>query len=484
MSITFSGLATGLDTDKIVKDIMTLERAPLDRIEAKKTAETERLKAYAQFKTKLDELKSAAGDLNITSEVRTTKVSLSSEDAFTATTSSGALGSYNISVAQLSQVQKSITNGFSSNSESILGTGSITVNGTVITVGESNNSLLSLANSINEKSETTGVTATIINDGTSGSPYHLVFTGKDSSTNFTVTSNLADSSSNPIDFTTTDAQTARQAVVFIDGLKVVSNSNTISNAISGVTLDLNEVSKKTYDGTPEAGVDPWEWADPPVYSSTRMDIKADTDTTKEKITAFVTAYNGVMEWINSGYKEFGGSTEIPESTEEDKDPLLGAVLRGDATINSVKRQLQSILTSSIKTGGDFSSLAGLGITTNKDGTLKQNNTKLDDALNNNFDDVVHLLAGKDETDGIMKNFNSLLLDLTSATSGIYATKKKASSRAMERFDYQIDQMELRMTKRERALRAQFNAMEQMVSKLNSQGDFLTQQMNALNGMKK
>ncbi|BCL60554.1 hypothetical protein DGMP_12470 [Desulfomarina profundi] len=84
----------------------------------------------------------------------------------------------------------------------------------------------------------------------------------------------------------------------------------------------------------------------------------------------------------------------------------------------------------------------------------------------------------------MKNFNNLLLDLTSATSGIYATKKKASNQAMEKFDYQIDQMELRMTKREKALRAQFNAMEQMVSKLNAQGDFLTQQMNALNGMKK
>jgi flagellar hook-associated protein 2 len=484
MSITFSGLATGLDTDKIVKDIMTLERAPLDRIEAKKASETERLKAYAQFKTKLDDLKNAVGDLNITSEVRTTKVSLSSEDAFTATTTSGSLGSYNISVAQLSQVQKSITNGFSSNSDSVLGSGSITVNGTEITVNENNNSLLGLVNSINGKSETTGVTATIINDGSAGSPYHLVFTGKDSSTSFTVTSNLVDSGSNPIDFTTTDAQTAREAVVFIDGLKVVSNSNTISTAISGVTLNLNEVSKTTYAGTPETGVDPWDWADPPVYSSTVMDIKADTDTTKEKITAFVTAYNGVMEWINSGYKEFGGSTKVPESTEEEKDPLLGAVLRGDATINSVKRQLQNILTSSIKTGGKFTSLAGLGISTNSDGTLKQNNTKLDEALTNNFDDVVYLLAGKDETDGVMKNFNSLLLDLTSSTTGVYATKKKASTSAMDKFDYQIDQMELRLAKREKALRAQFNAMEQMVSQLNAQGDFLTQQMNALNGMKK
>ena len=50
MSITFSGLATGMDTNSIVKDIMALERAPLDRVEAKKTQATKRLKAFGQFK--------------------------------------------------------------------------------------------------------------------------------------------------------------------------------------------------------------------------------------------------------------------------------------------------------------------------------------------------------------------------------------------------------------------------------------------------
>ena len=92
-------------------------------------------------------------------------------------------------------------------------------------------------------------------------------------------------------------QEAKQAVVFIDGIKVVSNTNTITDAISGVSLDLNSVSTTLSSGSPEAGVDPWDWADPPQYATTRMDIEADTGTLKEKITAFVTAYNGVMEWI-------------------------------------------------------------------------------------------------------------------------------------------------------------------------------------------
>ncbi len=480
MSITFSGLATGLDTDNIVKEIMALERAPLDKIEAKKTAEAEKLKAFAQFKTKLDDLKSAASALTITSQVRTTKVSLSSENSFSATTESGALGSYNISVAQLSQVQKTISNGFSSNNTSVLGTGTVTVNGTEITVGEDNNSLLGLVRSINEKSETTGVTASIINDGSGSDAYHLVFTGKDANTSFTVTSNLLDGSSNPIDLTTTDAQTAQQAVLFIDGIKIVNDTNTVTSAISGVTLNLNEISTTSHSGTAEAGVDPWNWADPPVYNTTQMDIKADTDAVKEKVTKFVTAYNNAMKWINSGYKRFGGSDKVPEKTDKDKDPVLGSLLRGDSTIGAVKRQLQSTLTQAVDTDGKFTILANLGISTNKDGTLKQNNSKLDTALKENFDDVVYLLSGKDDKDGVMKKFNSTLLNITSSSRGMYALQKKNYTRGIKQFDHQIDQMKLRLTKREKNLRAQFTVMESLVSSLNSQGEFLTQTMNALN----
>ncbi len=70
---------------------MAVERGPLDRIEARKTADKERLDAFAQFKTKLDGLKTAASDMTLTSQVRSTKVSLSSEDSFTASTTSSAV---------------------------------------------------------------------------------------------------------------------------------------------------------------------------------------------------------------------------------------------------------------------------------------------------------------------------------------------------------------------------------------------------------
>jgi flagellar hook-associated protein 2 len=483
MAITFSGLATGLDTDKIVSELMGLERAGITRIEARKTQQTERLAAFAQFKDRLDGLKTAVGDMNITSQLRTTSARLSSEQAFTATTTSGATGSFDIAVAQLSQVQKNISAGFASNSEALFGEGTLSINGTVLNINAENNSLLGIAQAINAETKTTGVRASIINDGTGASPYRLVFTGVDAATAFTVESTLRDAAANLIAFTTDEYQTAKPAVVFIDGIRVVSNSNTIDQAINGVSLTLTSVSPTSHGGTAEEETpSSWEWEDPPVYTTTRMDIETDTGAAKEKITAFVTAYNGVMEWINSGYEQFGGGVQAKPGKDDDDqtEQLLGTVLRGDATVNSVKRQLQNMLTTTVNNSGAFGILSELGLTTNRNGTLNQNNAKLDGALESNFDDMVALLSGDDLAPGVMKGFNSLLLDLTSSSKGVYAVQKQVFDSSAGAYDRQIDQMELRLSKREASLRAQFSAMETMVSSLNAQGDFLTQQMDILN----
>lgn len=485
MAITFSGLATGLDTDSIVTQIMQIERAPIDRLTARRNDETDRLNAFFQFKGKLDALKTAASEMSLTSDVRTTKASLSSEGAFTATTNGAQTGSYNVSVAQLAQAQKTISDGFSSRTSSILGTGTLTVNGVDIDVTTDNNSLSGLAESINAVSDQTGVQVSIINSGDASNPFHLVFTGKDANTAFTIDATGLTGGSESI--VTQDVQSARQAVAFIDGIKVVSDTNTISGAISGVTINLTAASETSYAGTEEPDTDPWDWADPPAYATTRLDITPDSDALKEKITGFVTAYNEVIEFINSGYDERFGTGQLLEETsgedgedkKDDSDKLLGAVLRGDATVNSVKRQLQGILTDTIDNSGAFSILSQIGITTQNDGTLRQNNSKLDSALASNFDDMVALLSGEGEVDGVMKRFNSTLLKMTSLSSGIYANQKKAYLSSTEDIDKQIGMMEDRMTKREATLRAQFTAMEQLISGLNAQSNFLAQQLSNL-----
>jgi len=479
--ITFSGLATGMDTDSIVSQLMEIERLPIDRLEAKKKSETARLEAYAQFDSIMDDLKDAVSGMTLTSQIRSSKINLKSDAAYSATSTNAVTGSYDISVAQLSQVQKNISDGWSSKTTALLGSGTFTVNGTELTIDSTNNTLSGLATAINEISDTTGVTASIINDGTTGSPYRMVFTGADASSSFTISSDLVAADSSAIAFSTTQAQTAQQAVAFIDGIKVVSDTNTLTDSIGGLSISLNKLSEMSYAGTAEAGVDSWDWADPPVYVSDRMTVEPDADTLKEKVTTFVSIYNKAMEWINSGYEERGGTTT---STDEDGnvEDLLGSVLRGDSSINTIKRGLQSVLSTSIDTTGSMSVLSQLGISTQLDGTLNVDDSKLDSAITDSYDDVVHLLSGEGEADGVMKKFNYYLLDVTSGSSGMYATKKNNYDLAIKRIDTNIMNMEPRMASKEATLRSQFLAMEQLVSGFNAQGSFLTQQMDMLSNM--
>lgn len=470
--VTFGGLATGLPTEDIITKLMAIERRPLDNLEADKTYETTRLKAYGQLNTRLNELREAVGAMNLTSEVRTTKATVSSETAFTATSTNAIPGSYNVVVKQLAQVQKDVSAiGYASNSTSLFGIGTITVNGKAISMNAANNSLQGLSAAINAVTEDTGVSASIINDGSGGSTaYHLVLTGKDASTAFTVTSDLKDGADVAIPFATTSTQVAQQAQLTVDGIAVSSNSNTITGVIAGVTLNLNATSPIP---------DP---AQPTVYTATKLDIVADPSALKEKISTFVSSYNKVMEWIAEGYtdKTATDTTDSTDTETDKKEDVLSDYLRGDATVNSIKRGLQSLLSDVVKGSGSLHILGEIGISTAKDGTLLVNNTKLDAALEGGLDNMTKLLAGEDGVAGVMQKFNTYLLNATSATKGMYAEKRERYESRVERMDSQIANKTTMIDKIEARLKARFNAMELLISNLNSQSGYLTQLSNLSN----
>lgn len=474
--ISFGGLATGMPTEELVTSLMAIERKPIDRLEADKEYESQRLKAYAQFDTRLDDLRAAVGDLNTTSLVRTTSARLSSEDWITASSNGANTGSYDIAVARLAQVQKTVTSGFSSESESLLGTGFFGINDTAIEINSSNNSLQGLMASINTLSEETGVSASIINDGGASDNYHLVLTGKDAATSFSLSYNLQDAENEAVAFSASHVRTAQQALAYVDGIEVVSNSNTLSGVIAGVTINLNKENEIL---TPAAN------GKPAVYATTALNVEADTGSLKEKITTFVSSYNAIMDWIATGYEKTEQTAKDDTKSETDTtEESLSDYLRGDATINKVKRSLQSILSEAVAGSGSLKILSQVGISTQSDGTLLLNNGKLDTALAGKFEDVAKLFAGEPSVDGVMKKFNSYLVNVTSATKGMYAEKRDRYEAATKRLDNQISQKESLMTKIEERIRAQFNAMELLVSNMNSQSDYLTQQMDMLSNLSK
>ncbi|MBU0960306.1 MAG: flagellar filament capping protein FliD, partial [Proteobacteria bacterium] len=474
--------------------------------------------------------------LGSSEELRQKNVSTSSDTYFSVTAGSDAQAgsSYQVEVVSLAQVQKDVSQGYADKSANSFGTGELTLSvgantPITITLDETNNSLEGIMKAINDTDS--GVNASIINDGTD-SPYRLVLSGEDVANTFSLTSNLptyngdisaqlqsggyADQNaavfgSGTIDLstgdqitlggetnslqdimeaingetgitgisasivadgdnfvlslsdgatiTTTDlsggnydslslieTQGATQAHIRVDTIDIYSNSNTIEEAIPGLSLDLV---------TAEEG------------KTTNVTVSLDEAAIRSQIEMFVKGYNDVVGFIDS------------QSTTEDSN---GGILGGEATINTVKRRFQGLLTSFVDTSGNFSALSQLGLKTQKDGTLELDDFALADAIHNDLGSIEKLLVGEGETEGIAAQFQSYLEGITDSRNGLEATNKRSTESIVENIENRMEQIELRLVKREETMRNKFNALELLISGMNSQGSFLTQQMDMLNNM--
>ncbi len=442
MAITFGGLATGLDTTAIIDALMEIERQPITRLETDKSYFNSRLDVFKNLDSLFAALQTKAEAIDTAAEIDSPGISQSSDLYFSATgTTTAGLGSYQVEVIALAQVQKDVSAGYADKTTSTFGTGTmtLTVDGTPtgITIDGTNNSLEGIAEAINTAD--LGVTATIINDGTA-SPYRLVLSGDSAATTFSLDASAltGGTDANP---TMSNTQAAQQAHIQVDNIDIYSNNNTISDAIPGVTLDLLKA---------DAAV------------ATTLAVSVDQDATKGKIQEFVDAYNAIVNYI-----------------ADQKDADWG----NDAAFRSAKRGLQSLVTASIAgLSGTYSSLAELGFETQTDGTILLDSTTLSNAMETDYDGLVAVFAGETGIDGISKQFADYLTGLTDSSEGVYASKKTSTESTISRIDDRIDRLEARLEIREKTLRSQFSAMEELVSAMNSQSTFLTQQMASIANM--
>jgi flagellar hook-associated protein 2 len=124
----------------------------------------------------------------------------------------------------------------------------------------------------------------------------------------------------------------------------------------------------------------------------------------------------------------------------------------------------------------------LGISSQKDGTLKLDDAVLTKVIQENLGEVAGLLAGGDGKPGITTGLKDYLKSVTHTTDGLYAGRKTSINSNIKRLNKSIEQTNARLEQREKALRSQFNALEKLVSAMNSQGAYVSQQMEMLNNM--
>ncbi len=535
MAITFGGLATGLDTDSIVRELMALERRPINSLQTDKSWYQARSQAVTAFDGKLNSFLSKIKNLGSSDDLLKKSVSTSSEETFSVSAGVDALpgASYEVEVLSLAQVQKNVSNGYFDKSAQNFGTGELTLtvgdqDPVTITINETNNSLEGIMQAINDMDG--GVNASIINDGTAN-PYRLVLTGDDVATSFSLSSNLSDYNGDVSGQLQSGGIASQTAAYFGGGtlglstgdqISLSGTSNSLSdirdaiNAESGTTgitssivadgdnfilaLDNGATITSTnfsggYDSLP---VSETQAASQAHIRVDNVDIYSAGNTLDEAIPGLTLDLNhaeaGTMTNVSvsldeeaiktqiksfvAGYNEvmsFIGSQSVSEGSS-------GGILGGDPGMNGVKRQLQNLLTTTINTSGSFAALSQLGLETQRDGTLSLDDDTLTEAIQNDLESVEKLLVGEGQTEGIAVQFQNYLEGKTDSLDGLLATNKKSTESTIRGLDNRIEQMNARLEKKEETLRSKFTAMEQLISGMNSQSSFLSQQMDMLTNM--
>ena len=456
MAISSSGIISGLDVDSIVTGLMSIEKLPLQRLQTQQSTVESKISAMGKIKSAIAALQEAAEDISETSGLYSYKGKLADTDVASATTTSTAVaGTYSIEVEQLATNHKLM----SSATVDPSGGGTLTIeigstasgsfvakSGTspVAVTINAGASLSDVAKAINDSDA--GVTATIIN-GTSGP--QLVVTSEETGevNQIKITSSISGLGFNPDAPVTagnmTQAAEAKNAILKIDGIPIANTtSNTVTDAITGVTLTLTEAN----DDNP-----------------TQLVISNDTTEVETKLQAFVDAYNSARSTMKdlSKYDSSGEST---------------GVLNGDSTVSSAVNQLRSLL-STVPAGASsaYQYLSDLGIESTGDGTLELDSTKLQAAIKTDFASVATSVAAYGTAfDSLTTKMNETEGLITVRLDGLNST----SDSLTDRIEAQERLMELVQARYE----AQFTALETLLASLQTTSTYLTQQLSSLSSL--
>jgi len=436
--ISSPGIGSGLDVNSIVNQLMAIERRPLNLIERKQSDARAQLSDVGRLNSAMATFQTAMRNLNSLSDFKFFSTTSSDDTVVGATAdSTAATGTFSVRVDNLAVAQKQSSRAYAdANTTTIGGTGDMTItiggNSTTITNAGSL-TLTGLQDAINNASDNPGVTASILSEN-SGS-FRLILTSDDTGLTNQAGLSFTGTAGDAANLNVTEIVAAEDASILIDNtFTITRSSNTITDAISGVTLNL--VSEST--------------------TATSININRDNDKVAESAQTFVDTYNALQSTI---------------------DDVRKGSLQGDNSLLSLETQFRGIFNNP-PTGlsSQYTYLAEIGVTFDKFGKLSLDADKLDTALNTDFPGVAELFANDDQ--GYAYRLDTLATSII-APDGLLDARKSGIETRIDSFDLQIEREEYRLTLVESRLRRQFTALDTLLSSMASTSNFLSQQLATL-----
>ena len=454
-NVQFGGLISGLDTKSLISGLVQAEQGPINILQKQKITLQAQQGVFTTVIGSLGGLKSAAQSLSLATDFDKKTAATSDATVLTSSADSTALtGSNTIVVDTLAKAQSIKSASFTSSSDAI-GTGTLTIHvgdtDTEVTIDGTNNTLAGLKSAIN--SSGAAVTASIVNVGTSATPdYRLIVQSKNTGTGkaVTISSTLA-GGTDPFAGGGTIVQAAADAVFSVNGLTVTRGSNTISDVLPGVTLTLLKEGDR--DGAIETS-----------DAAASVTVSADTSAIKGAITKFVDSYNAVNKIVNNQF------TLNPDTDRQ-------GILAGDAALRGMISRLRSEISKAGGIGVGFRFVSDIGIKFEKDGSLTLDDATLSNALATDPTGVSNLFTIVQN--GIGKRIPDAVDDFISSLDGALTFRQKGIQADIDRIDKKVASEQRRINALQERLTKQFSALEDVVSQLRSQNDFLIQNLTSL-----
>ncbi len=446
-----------LDVTSLVSQLMAVERQPITKLNTKVTSYQTKISSFGTLSGLVSGFQTALQGLQ--NSLQGYAATPSDASVFSATaTSTAEAGTYSLNVAHLAQAQNLVASGQLSATDP-LSTGASTVTFNVggtstpvtIAAGATLQDIRTAINSAN-----LGVTATIVNDG-SGTPYRLalssnnsglsnainsitIMTGGDASLNSLLAYNPTENAPGaPVPPATALTQVVAplDASFTVNGIAITSASNTVTDAIQGVTLTLKS----------------------PTTTAATLTVARDTSAVSKAVSSFVDTYNALASQLRSR-SAYGTSTSAAPA------------LAGDGTVRQMLDQLRGIFMAPAS-GGTLSYLSQVGISTQADGTLKLDSSKLASAMANNFSDVSNLFSS---ATGFATRLDTWATSVVQ-TGGLIDSRTKSLNTSIKGYNDQISTLEARMTVLQKQYTTTYTNLNMLLSNMNSLSDYLTSQFS-------
>jgi flagellar hook-associated protein 2 len=444
--LTTLGAGSGIDTKSLATNLAQAEINPRkDVINTKITKTEARISGYGALKYALSDLKTAFEKLKNASDFSAIKPSISQTSAFGVTTdATAAPGDYSVNITQVAQATRWASAAIPSTTTNLNGGQSFSLTfssapSNPITV--SADTPAGVIAAVNAQTETTGISAQLIKSGTGTT---IVFTGKEGASNdFSVSSTAS-----ALTLQSTALQIAQDAQLSINGIDITNDSNTLSDVLPGVTLNL-------YAAT---------------TGSAKLGLNQETSTIKDNIKALVTSYNTFSDSL--------GVLGDSKSTVEQ----YGGALAGDSLLGRIKSQVRSLVTGDYALHPDASTTSNpnvsaawqAGLSFDRNGKLTLDETKLDSALKNHPTEVMTLFsAGKNNLsvysteDAGLAGTAVRSIDAMIRSTGLITEQTNNATKQVTAYKDELTKLDDRMQALLNRYLQQFSAMDSIVGNSNS-----------------